>query len=211
MKLYHYNSERFGELLTRELQGKVTDEQRRDAAAAANFRGDPGPYTDHVSFFMEPAPLDILGSIFPEDHHTWRAGNRLIEHVVETKDLDIYGWQIVETPITMLFLDHLPWYENVWYKRLFFKTLATSRKLFHEQGTDVRGLERGLAKFKPGFSREAYLKIPSLDYYDEIKDMYAATVPHLMIYTRNPIPVSEHRKVVVGNSPLPSMEAWYEW
>lgn len=195
---YHYSKKKFSELLTRSLQGVVTEEERKDADEAGTFRGDIGPYYDSISFLLEPAPLDIISSLFPKDHHTWKEGNSLIEHIVDLKGQDFYGWDIVEGPIAMLFVDNLPWIDNVFYKKVYFKTRSLGKKLFNEQGNDFKSLEKALKKFPEGTTREAYLKIKDRSDYDTIKNMYAATVPHLMIYTKTPINIKHTNKVSVG-------------
>jgi len=197
VKLYHYNSKVLDSILTRDLQGVVTDKERKDGVDGAKFRGDMGPYFESVSFLLEPAPLDILGDIFDKDHHTWRSGNNLVEHVVELSGQNFYGWVIVEGPISMAFIDHVPWTENDLGKKLYFKSLKIGRKLFGESGSDYKSLVKALEKFPAGTTREAYRNLPKRKDYAKIKGMYAATVPHLMIYTKTPIEVASTQNVSV--------------
>lgn len=214
MDLYHYNRQAFDTIKTRSLQGVVSDKERKDGRDAAAFRGDVGPYYDSVSFLIEPAPLDILGDIFPEDHHTWAAGTELVEHVIDSKDLDIYGWTIVEGPVSMLFNDYIPWQDNAFYKKLFFKSLSFGRRLFGERGDDIRGMEKAIRRFGSGKTREAYQKLPDRKDFKETKNLYAATVPHLMVFVESPIPVKSRRSVTVGDrssnesTSLPASAHW---
>lgn len=207
MQFFHYNPKKYDTLLTKELQGVVSPEEAEQGRVAAEFRGDPGPYYEHVSFLLHPAPLDFIGAVFPPEHHTWGMGKELVEHVVELDDLDIYAWRIVEGPVSMFFLEHIPWHDNPWYKRAWFGARNVARKLFREEGTDLRSLKKALSKIHPDTTRDSYAALLSRPDYDDIKDKYAATVPHLMVYTKEPIKVSKHNDVKVNGNPVPGMES----
>lgn len=200
MLLYHYNREKYKTLLTRDLQGAVTDKERKDGIGGASFRGDIGPYFEHVSFLLEPAPLDILSGIFPKDHHTWSKGTKLVEHVVDLSGQDFYGWAIVEGPVSMFFLDHVPWSDNQTYKKLFFKGMQVGRKWFKESGTDYQSLMKALKRIPAGTTRKAYENLPKRKDYGDVKNLYAATVPHLMVYTKQPIKVLDTTNVTVEHT-----------
>lgn len=203
MLLYHYNKRRLDRLLTRDLQEVVTDKERKNGLEASKFRGDVGPYYQSVSFLLEPAPIDTIGSIFPKDHHTWATGTELWEHEIDLEGQDFYGWSIVEGPISMLFIDYVPWFKNPFYKKLFFRSLALGRTLFSESGKDYRSLEKALRKFPTGTTREAYMRLPKRKDYEDVKNLYAGTVPHLMIYTKSPIQIANVTSVVVGGESVP--------
>jgi hypothetical protein len=198
VKLYHYGASKYKELLTPELQG-VGKEKWEDADAAAKFRGEPYPYYKHVSFLMDPAPLDILGGIFPRDHHSWGAGTKLWEHVIDPKDIDILHWRVVESPVSTFMVDNLPWLENDLYKRMYFSARKLIESMYGNNGNDLAGLLKAIDKYK-GITREAYIKLPTRWDFKKLDKMYAATVPHLMIYTDRPIPIYSVKRVMVASS-----------
>jgi len=200
MFLYHYNEKDFDYILTRDLQGIVSKEERKKGLEASSYRYSKGPYYESESFLLEPAPLDIIDTIYPKDHHTWYKNHRLYEHAIDLRKLDIYAWEIMEGPVGALFNDHIPWIDNPFYKKMFFKSLSVSRKLFNESGTDIDGLLKALKRFPKGTTRKAYEDVINRGDYDDIKNKYAATVPHLMVYTKKPIPVFKSTYVVVGDS-----------
>lgn len=206
MKVYHYNTKKFNEILTRDLQGLLTEEEKKADQDGANYRDEIGPYSESASFFLEPLPIKHIASIFPKDHKIWIKGNKLVEHVIDIKDIDLYGWAILEGPITMFFIDNVPWSDNVIYKKLFFKSLQFSRKLFNESGKNFKSLKKSLDNIPQGTTEKAYMKMPERDDYEEIKYLYAGSVPHLMVYTKSPIPVLTTKTVTVDDQPFPKKD-----
>lgn len=211
MLVYHYSKERYPELLTADLQGKVTEEKRKQGDEFKRKYGLVGPYYDHVSFLIHPAPVDFLGSIYPKDHHTWAEGNELWEHVVEVEDMDLYGWDIVESPIDMFFLDHVWWFDNDRYRDFMMRLQMLAGQAVGYRGSDTRSLIKKLTKMPPNLTRRRYVDgYHHRDFkYNEYK--YAAGVPHLMAYTHRPIAIKEARKVVVEAKPIPTFESWTQW
>lgn len=197
--LYHYSKERFPKLLTLEQQKDIAPAIKQDALEAAKFRGDLFPYYQHVSFFLDTVPLDLVGNIFPEDHRAWVNGNQLWEYEVDPKTLPIKGWVLTEAPLQNFLFDVLPWFENRTYKRGYFKMLKLGRVLTQSEGSDTAGLLRCIEKYK-GRTREAYEKVKSRKDWEDIKHMYAATVPHLMLYTDVPLSYMTATQVTVGQS-----------
>lgn len=209
-KLYHYSVTKFKELLTIELQG-VGKEKWKDAEAAAKFRSEPYPYHKHVSFLMDPAPLDILGSIFPKDHHTWGAGTKLWEYTVDIEDIDILYWVVVESPINTFMVDNLPWLNYDWYKRIYFSTRTTLSNIAGNRGDSLNGLKVVIDKYK-GATRDAYINLANRSDFKDLNGMYAPTVPHLKIYTEKPIPVSSVKRVEVApKGRRADIPIWLSW
>lgn len=198
MNVYHYNVNHLDKVLTKKIQGILTVKEENELLEMAKFREDPGPYYDSVSFLLEPAPLDILGTIFPDNHHTWTQGKNLFEHVINLEEQDFYAWVIVEGPFQLFMVDSLPWFENTYYKKMFFKGVSLGRKLAGEVGKDLNSLKKALNKIPPGTTRAAYERLPKRKDFDNIKNMYAATVPHLMLYTKSVISVKQVKSVSVG-------------
>ena len=210
MRLYHYGSKRYKELLTPELQGTGLDKRER-AKKIATLRKKEYPYYMHVSFLLEEAPLDILGKIFPSDHHSWAAGNKLWEHTVNPKDIDLLYWEIVESKISVFMVDHLPWLDSKTYQSLYFSTRKALNSLAGNSGRDVDSLIKVMDRYS-GATRKAYAELANRDDYDEIKNKYAATVPHLMVYTDKPISVESSVRVQVATEGLTTHHPkWLSW
>ena len=70
MYLYHYSDKLFDRLLTKRKQGVTDDENKLEKYA----------YLDHISFFLEPIPLDILPSIHKNKHPFYVEGKELNEY-----------------------------------------------------------------------------------------------------------------------------------
>lgn len=198
MFLYHYNTLAFKTLKTLALQQTLSEAEKRDNERAARFRGDY-PYHDNISLFFEPAPLDLLDTVFPKNHHLWVKGRAVVEHRIAVDQLSLYAWIAVETPISSFLIDTLPWSENEHYKRGFFQLKKAASIIARERGTTLHQLKRFLARFKPGTTRQAYQRLKDYKHYDEVKHLYAPTVPHLMLYTKDEIPVHSTHTRVVGH------------
>jgi hypothetical protein len=209
MLLFHYATQRYLVLLNQTLQHRLTEDELNEERESGAFRGDPGPYTDHISLFIEPPPLEFIHELFPKDHHTWVKGNRLFEHQVAVDSIDLYAWMVVETPIRVILRTSLPWIEHDGYKKLFFRIQRFGSRLFREQGTTKDGLKRYLTRFKPGTTRAAYERLRKKPLSADDQYTYAATVPHLMVYTHHPIPVlcSHTRRVGEPIKRTPTVEA----
>lgn len=88
-----------------------------------------GAYYQHISFFFEPIPKDIIASVFNNEHKVWRSGNVLYEHQVKISDLGEFAFELVESPeVTELFYN--PKYDKYvdkrWYE-LVHHTLETNK------------------------------------------------------------------------------------
>lgn len=185
-KLYHYAEEKYDQLKTKEAQ-KQTNEDRRD---------DPD-YDKHLSFFFEPVPLDIIGDIFKgTTNDFWINGNKIWQYEISIDRLPEFRYEIVESPLhTYLFYDekYLDMPEKEWDKMHDEK-----RKAAGEFGNNKDELVKAASPMI-GVSRELYKKMPSRDNWDEIQDLYAATVPHVMLYPKGGIVNYDNvKQVVIG-------------
>jgi hypothetical protein len=199
MNIYHYDKNKYSELLTLELQNNLTKEEKIEWERRSKFRQEPYSYYQHISFFIDPIPSEILGDFYPKDHHSWAKGNQLWEYVVNIDDLNIKSWIIVESPLKRIIEDFLPWIENDTYKQFYFKILNTARFLNNERGNDLESLKKQLPRFK-GLTKDAYLKLKDHPNFKNMVHMYAPTVPHLFIYTDYPVTQFKTQQIKIGSS-----------
>lgn len=193
IKLYHYSKEFYKDLRTLKARGIEID------------KGNPekkkfklGAYNEHISFFLEPAPLDILGAIFKDaNHEVWIPGNELYEYEISVSHMPEFKYDIVESPLTNdLFYN--PKYDDIvddeWLELLYKKK---------KEAGEIGYSKREFLKVAPkliGILRQEYLKIRSRPNWDRIKEKYAATCVHVMLYPEGGIIKYDHfKKVVVGN------------
>ena len=163
MKLYHYSKEKYPILKSKSL---VDGEEK----------GDLVSYKNHISFFFEPPPLDIIGDIFGPGHHTWAPGTKLIEHTVDTNNFGDFFYRLVESPEKTAMI-----YDDGLSVEAYHKKLKQINEIFRYEGTTVEDLEFACKRLK-GTVRKFYELLPTRTDFLNIKDKYAATVPHLMIY-----------------------------
>jgi len=212
-RVYHYSKSLYPQLKPIVLQGPMDPARKKTMDERSAKWKLPGPYYDHVSFLLEPAPVDILGSLFPADHHSWATGTKLYQYDVDVARINLYAWEIVETPADTWIFDHTSWIDTDWGNSLLSGVLKHYKLLTNSRGTDLNELLKELKTFKPGFTREAYLELAKRKDFDEIKHMYAPTVPHVMIYTKEPIPITAVKRVTVGNQHISQqqLEALLNW
>ncbi len=187
MLLYHYSKNSLPILKTRRLLSTEIQVQSKNKL----------DYNDHISFFFERPPFEILGTIFGKDHPVWFPVNKLYEHIVDTQDLDTFFYDLVEFPEkTIMF------YDNSIKDSEYFKRMALVIKEKKYQGTSVVDLEKACLSLK-GTTREYFSLLPTRVNFSEIKGKYAATVPHLMIYPeKGYVKVRNSKQIVIGNQSL---------
>lgn len=186
MLLYHYAKEPFETLRTRRHRGGVSVQELADEIAGAKFRHSPGSYYDHLSFFLEPAPLKILGAVFQDvPHDFWVAGATIYEHIVDSRQVGDFKYQIVETPLDLTYLNH---WRDEWDmdpkwdgpKSKFFKDRAKAKLAVGEIGDGNVEFERVARKLMGRLPTEFIHAAKVYDRHDRLK--YAAGVPHVMLY-----------------------------
>jgi hypothetical protein len=204
-KLYHYSKEKYSDIRTRAMQG--VDEK-------VNSRSQMEDYNSHISFFLEPAPLDILGTIFkPGYNDFWFTGNEIHEYTVELKDMVIGKYRLVESPEVTDF------YYNGWViedPEMSDEEFRRRKKLIEVKmgyvGTEMEDFIK-VASPLVGRTREFYLKLPKRPNwhdktYDDLQSKYAPTVPHVMMYpTGGIVQYSSVKAVKVGNGAVPGLES----
>lgn len=200
--LYHYSRVRYETLLSRELQQPpLTAAEREKAIASAKETLEPDPYFKHISFFTEPAPVDILGTIYGSGHPVWFPGSKLFEYKIDIDQFKNFTFRLVESLICRKFLDE-PKYmrmpDDVWYKKRREEQLKAG-----EIGNTLPAL-RAVIDANKGQTLACYLNVQSRSDFEKSRTKYAANVPHLMVYfERGEIFVDSVRRVTVGNHPLP--------
>lgn len=183
MLLYHYSSDKYAQLKTLAKQRKITPEEEEKAhkefMSDTKFLGRPAPgyYYDHISFFFERVPLDIIADCFDGEHPFWYHGHVLYEHIVDTRDIKHFTYEVVEFPEkTDMF------YDSALSDKEYFRKLKKVMLENHYVGKDEAELERAFGHVD-GKVSEYYRQVKTrYDYEDVIKETYAATVPHVMLY-----------------------------
>lgn len=182
-KLYHYSVQEFSELQTPRYRG--TDKEKiRKAEARAKLLGLVGPYCDHISFFFDPIPLDLLGKLFGKDHKAWFSGNKLYEHVVTLDTIGNSPYEAVETPTQIKLMDELDWENATDHEAMtidFFKKQNRAKRMNGEIGSTQKELQKVVNRFR-GTTRDYYIASSKRDDFADAFHQYAANVPHLMVY-----------------------------
>lgn len=190
-KLYHYSKELYTDLRTLENKGIVDDKE----GVKLIEKYYPDKYNRHISFFFNPIPLDIIGNIFKSaQHKVWYSGSKLIEYIIDINAMPEFKYDIVESPLTnkMFYdtdLDHLS--DDEFIKLLYSQKIKTG-----EVGYSKRQFINNIDRFI-GLTREYYLLLPTRVNFDKIKNKYAATVPHVMIYPEGGVIKYESFKHVI--------------
>lgn len=188
MLLYHYNTKRLPILASQFARGvnDVTVDNGEDMKS-------PFYYGKNLSFFFEPIP-DNIGTILHQEHHFWKRGQVVYEHIIDLNQLpENVPYRIVETYAkTKLMYEEQPW-----------DMVSIKPELRDEFMEEIRQLEEENGYI--GFGREKLREVLSTLPYDIVKDYkdlykrskkhpedkllekYGATVPHLMAY------VAEHK------------------
>lgn len=191
--LYHYSKNLYPNLKTLKSQGK---HKIYDDPVRSKYR--PGNYIDHISFFMEKPPIDILGSIYKDNGSDfWIAGNIIYEYVVSVKEMPEFKYEIVESPGVVNIRDdrrneHLSDGEllALIYEYMHKeKEIGFNKKDFLEQAIKYDGLVR-----------PSYLKLPKRKDWDMLSKLYAPCVPHVLIYPNiGTIKYKNVSSVVIGD------------
>ena len=184
MKLFHYSVERYGTLKTKEKQGAVTEEDRQKAIQEHqdyyNKMGidRPGFYFEHISFFFERPPLERMSKVFPSGHDFWFKGNRVFEHIVDSSSIGSFAFEIVEFPEKY----DLYYNDNIDTATYIVKLKEATESLGYI-GKGNKALELAVVNNKL-LNRTGYYYdlLKSRPNFDKIKNKYAATVPHVMLY-----------------------------
>lgn len=180
MKLYHYSSVFYEELLTRRYSNKATIEEIKESEKFAIEANNPFAYVDHISFFFDPAPVKILGSLFGKYHDVWYNGNELYQYVVDTADIDLLAYNIVESPKAVKLLNSTIWIDNDKFLFDYKRKLNKLKKDWKEIGYNKEDLNKQINLYK-GKTLYYYLLAKARQDFEKNKFKYAANVPHVML------------------------------
>ena len=202
--LYHYSKDKYDILKTRAMQGL-------DAPRNYYVRDD---YNLTMSFFLEPAPLDILGSIYKDGcNDFWFTGNQVWEYVVDIDTLNIDGWYVVESLEVISFMNKW-WYEDCKADDTFEEYKKRKVELetrLHLAGVDKDEFIKTASKYV-GHTRDCYMKLPHQPSWDDPTDnnkaKYAACVPHVMLKpTGGVVEYVSVQRATVGAKKVPGLES----
>lgn len=195
MLLYHYSNEEYKELGSLNYQKKAKKENGVDKIEN---------YSDHISFFLEPIPID-LPDILEGKHNFWKSGQTLYEHIVDTNVFhpDI-KYVIVETPEkTHLLYSIQDWSKCEGNPELIKKYKSQIRKMEIRKGYSGEGITSFVKAAKPlshgikGYYRNM-VKLDKENPEDNLMDKYASCVPHVMMYTgMDPIKVKRVKQITL--------------
>lgn len=205
MKLYHYSSERFVDIRTRRAQKTPTASEIKEAERSAIFRSAPGLYLDHISFFIEPPPLDIIGDLFNKvNHDVWVNGKTICEYVIDPSFFGNFTFVVTETPSDIVYRDkHWPDGKELTdnEKKVFFANRAVQKRKLGEIGSGLVELKTICQKFY-GTTRAAFMAATANPLSEQSLLQYAADVPHLMVYPTNTVIKPQSvREVTIGKVP----------
>ena len=192
IKLYHYSKEKFNILKTLEKQGKVTKEDIKKATTQTIGTIRPGYYYQHISFFLIPVDVVKIGKIYGNDHLVWHPGSKLTEHTVLLDDLGEFKYEFVETPEkTKLYYDDSISIQE--YHRLVNKLNVSKKYIGNSKDDFTEAFDSLITQIKP-----AYDIVKSRPNWDLIKEKYAATIPHVMIYPKSgTVEVSKSKQISI--------------
>ena len=183
MKLYHYSKQPYVSLQTVRFREKLSDEQIKEGIRSAQFRHEPAPYYDQVSFLFDPLPLDIIGRLFaPYHNHTWVPGQVLYEHIVESSSIGHFLFKIGETKDDREFMEKY-WVDDDSKKEQFFSRRADQRRAQGLIGEGNAAFER-VGRIFVGKTRQAFIDSIKVNDAETLSSHYAADVPHAMIYPK---------------------------
>lgn len=213
MKLYHYSTGDFEKLLTKRATGNVTPEEIKKADEQARRILQPGAtYVDHISFFFERIPSDILHNIYGEKHPVWFDGNVLNEYVVDaTQFPEKILYEVVESSREVAALDKFTkdhnWVEDdpVLLKK-WFAFILNEKVKWGEYGNDKTKLLLQIKRYQGRLRFEFLEAAQREDFQDNFKK-YAASVTHLMLYPpTGEVEWVEKNRIVIGKRGIKPLE-----
>jgi hypothetical protein len=159
------------------------------------FKGEY-PYSDHISLHIDPLPIDYIKEHFPKDSPYFRNA-LLYEHIIDVRQMQgLFHWRLVETPVEQILYEFVHndylYDKSDLYAKVYFKLRRLIKSMLGERGTGQQSLVSAAAKYR--WKILTYIKkwVNSDDFKEQGSKMYAATIPHLFVYSVNGVlPVSK--------------------
>lgn len=184
MKLYHYATEKYPQLET--LHYRQVKFDRKGASAE---------YGKHISFFFDPLNPMVLDEVYGQDHIFWKHGHTIWEHVTESHSIGDFAYEIVESPEKIKLLYQLHRGEltiNQYYKKV-------DQVVKDHQYSGDQKLFDSVAHQFVGTTSRYQKEAKRYPNWDDIKNKYAACVPHVMLYPdKGYAPVSSASQITIG-------------
>jgi hypothetical protein len=178
--LYHYATKPFDVLKCLEKQNILSKSDKKKYDDSVDNEMNI-PYYKQISLFFDKLPCDIIGEIYGKQHFMFYQGSVLYEHEVKVLDIDTFSYKIVETP------QETEWYYNDDISEEEYHRLSseyrTRNKLYGKSLLDFVSSGGKMC----GMTRPYYMIMHTRSNWEKIKNMHAATVPHVMIYPKNGI------------------------
>lgn len=189
-EIYHYSTLRFNSLLTKREQNNLSKQEILDAEEKSRKLKLEGPYIDHISFFFDPIPSKLLAELYGPPHEVWVKDTKLFEYVVDAETLDnTMLYRVVESFRKTALLDKFS-EENSWTTNdpsIFQKWMELwNRKSreWRELGENKQDLLNQI-KLNKGKTELGYKLASKRSDFEDGKSLYAANVPHLMVYPKS--------------------------
>jgi hypothetical protein len=199
--LYHYSDKRFAELQTLLAQRALTKKEIVEYDRKMKREYGFGEYYKHISFFIDPVPTMLVGNLFPKNHKIWYIGNEMYEYCVRISKLEEnIKYALVESPDDVAIRDETPdeVYFNEVQNRLFDKKHLQRKIASGEYGFGLDNLKHQIQKYKGKISSN-FLKASKRKDFNEFSMLYAASVPHLMLYpSTGVIEIDSIAKITIG-------------
>lgn len=207
MYLYHYAPEAHNTVQSKAASGIVTPlEAAHERLKAINNKAFHKAYCDHISFFFEPIPAELLPKLFPDDHHAWHKGNVLYEHIVDVDILPLHiPYDVVESTKFLLAFDKFciekNWVDdNPALLREWQQLEDGMLRRWNERGSRLAFLKQKIEE-NQGIIAQKYVEAVERPDFVWNKYKYAACVPHLMLWPpRGEVKVQKINKVVMGSN-----------
>lgn len=206
LKLYHYARELYPSLQTRRKSGKADGAEVKRSEERAKQYMSEGPYVDHISFFFDPIPADLLPTLYGPDHAVWFKGNRLYEYIVDVDTLqrDLL-YRVVESERKTAFMDKFV-KEHNWVDddpvllMKYIREINDLQRKWGELGRDWPDFKKQIL-LNQGKTREAFIRASQRQDFQEGRHRYASNVPHLMVYpSHGVIEYAEINVVTLGRN-----------
>jgi hypothetical protein len=182
MVLYHYSKQLFNELKTSSALHRKPEELTKINKLIEKHTSK---YSDHISLFLEPVPLNILGTIYKGvGHDIWYTGSKLYEYQVNIDNLPYFKYNLMETPFEIELLED-DRYEDLSLEE-YIDLLYRKKKELHLVGDNVKEFKRQVALFT-GLTQKKFTKLRDNPNWDKLKLLYAPTIPHVMLYPKGGI------------------------